>query len=289
MLLGAHIGIAGKFPDGRKGARTLADVPEVAELLGCDVAQIFSKNQMQWKVPELKREDADGFRKASEARLKGPSLVHTSYLLNLASMEDALWRKSVDGLVVEVERAATLGIPWVVFHPGSPKENTREWGCDRVGTGIEEVLTRTKGLTSGVLVETNAGAGNSVGRTFEELHLILDRARDTKRVGICVDTCHVFVSGYPIHEEDGYDETWDTLASTVGLDRVKCFHLNDAMAPLGSNKDRHELIGKGHLGKPFWKRLMKDKRFARIPGYLETPDGEAGYPKDLKALRAMAK
>lgn len=288
MLLGAHIGIAGDWPGGRKGPkRTIADAPEVGASLGCDVIQIFSKNQMQWKSSPLSTELAGKFRENSKKHLKGPGLVHTSYLLNLASMDDELFAKSVDGLVVEVERAEALGIPWVVFHPGSPKEKGRDWGCARVADGVTQVLARTKGMKAGVLLETNAGAGNAVGRTFEELATMLAGIADKKRSGVCADTCHVFVSGYDIADAKGYEATWDRFDTVVGLDRLKCMHLNDSKGPLGSNKDRHELIGKGLLGKDFWKRLVNDKRFETLPGYCETPEGEDGYAADLATLRAF--
>ena len=276
MLFGAHIGIS----------RGLPNVPAAGAALGCDVVQIFSKNQMQWKVPTLRKEDAEGFRKATKEHLKGPGLVHTSYLLNLASMDDALYLKSVEGLIVEVERADALGIPWVVFHPGSPKEKGREWGCERVVAGINVVLEKTKGLKAGVLVETNAGAGNAVGRTFAELDAMLDAVDDEKRAGVCFDTCHVFVSGYDVRTEKGYEKTMQEFEDVVGLDRLKAFHLNDSKGDLGSNKDRHENVGKGLLGDTFWRLLVNDPRFEKIPGYCETPLGEDGYAADLAKLRS---
>lgn len=293
MLLGAHIGIAGDWPGGKKGPkRTIADAPEVGASLGCDVIQIFSKNQMQWKSSPLSKDLVEKFRKNHATHLKGPGLIHTSYLLNLASMDDELFAKSVDGLVVEVERAEQLGIPWVVFHPGSPKEKGREWGCARVADGVKQVLDRTKGMKAGVLLETNAGAGNSVGRTFEELHAMLegiDGAGHARRAGVCADTCHVFVSGYDIADAKGYETTWDGFDRIVGLDRLKCLHLNDSKGPLGSNKDRHDSIGKGLLGVDFWKRLVNDKRFETLPGYCETPLGEDGYAADIQTLRGFEK
>ena len=287
MLLGAHIGIAGDWPDKRKGTRTIADAPEVGASLGCDVIQIFSKNQMQWAAKPLSPVLAEQFRKNAKAHLEGPGLIHTSYLLNLASMDDALFAKSVDGLVVEVEREEALGIPWVVFNTGSPKDKGRDWGCARVADGVKQVLDRTKGMKAGVLIETNAGAGNSVGRTFEELDVMLTGIDDKKRSGVCADTCHLFVSGYDIADAKGYETTWDGFDRVVGLDRLKALHLNDSKGALGSNKDRHDLIGKGLLGKDFWKRLVNDKRFETLPGYCETPLGEEGYAADLKTLRGF--
>ena len=276
MLLGAHIGISRGFPQ----------VPAFAASLGCDVVQVFSKNQMQWKVPTLKVEDAVGFREASKRHLKGPALVHTSYLLNLASMDDALWAKSVDGLTVEVERAEALGIPWVVFHPGSPKEKSAEWGCARVAEGVRTVLERTKGMSAGARVRLEEDAGRAVGRTFEELAAMLDGIGDRRRTGVCFDTCHVFVSGYDLRDDKGYEAAFASFDAAVGLDRLKCFHLNDSQGDLGSNKDRHASPGEGRLGEAFWRRLLADPRFRTTPGYLETPQGEDGYAEEIRRLRA---
>ncbi|HUR67660.1 MAG TPA: deoxyribonuclease IV [Candidatus Thermoplasmatota archaeon] len=280
MLLGCHVGISGG----------LENVPATAKALGCDVFQIFTKNQMQWKHSPLKPESVEGYKAGVKEHGMGPALVHCSYLLNCASPDDALWEKSVNGLVVEIERADALGIPYITFHPGSPKDKGEEWGCKRVGEAISVALSRTKGTKPMVLVETNAGQGKQVGDTFLELAQILDAVSEKKRVGVCFDTCHVFVSGYDIASEEGYEDTFATFDNEVGLARLKAFHLNDSKEGLNSRKDRHEKIGEGKLGAEFFKRLINDPRFKDLPGYLETPVEETEeYAGEIKSLRKLQK
>lgn len=277
MLLGSHVSIAGG----------VENAPDNAKALGCDVFQMFSKNQQQWAAKPLTKESAKTFRERLAAHGQGPPLIHASYLLNLASPDEDLWKKSVEGLRVEAERADALGVPWVVFHPGAAKEMGPKWGVARIAEGVNHVLATTKGMKAGVLYETNAGAGSAVGRSFDEIGEMLALSQDKKRTAACLDTCHVFVAGYAIHTEDGYAKTFEEFDDRIGLDDLKCFHLNDAKAPFGSNKDRHEHMGKGLIGAAFWKRLMTDPRFAKTPGYLETePEGHAA---DLAYLRKAAK
>ncbi|HVL48363.1 MAG TPA: deoxyribonuclease IV [Candidatus Thermoplasmatota archaeon] len=278
MRIGAHVSISG-------GVR---NAPGNGTNLGCEVIQIFSKNQQQWAAKPLDPADAQAFKEGVAAAKLGPTLIHCSYLLNLASPDDALWERSIDGLVVEVERAEALGVPFVVFHPGSPKDKPREWGLERVGFGLAKVLERTKRLRAMVLIETNAGAGNAVGRTFEELAAIIAKAGHHARLGVCLDTCHVFVSGYDIRTKDGYEAMVASFDRAVGLDRLKAFHLNDSKGELGSNRDRHENIGKGLLGEVLFQELLRDPRFKDHPGYIETPYEEDGdYVRDLARLREL--
>ena len=278
MLLGCHVGIQGG----------VERAPPVAKQLGCDAMQIFSKNQMQWKAAPLSKASIDAFRRGVQENGLGPTLVHCSYLLNLASGDDALWEKSVQGLVVELERADALGIPYVTFHPGSPKDKGAAWGCQRVAEGVSKALELTKGGQAMILLETNAGQGAAVGRTFAELGDIMARVSvDKRRLGVCFDTCHVFVSGYPLHTEEGYLDTFDTFQNEVGLQHLKCFHLNDSLAEFDSKRDRHATIGEGKLGLDPFRRLVNDPRFAGIPGYLETPGGEESYAQEIRLLRSL--
>lgn len=277
MLLGAHIGITGG----------VERAPPVAKQLGCDAMQIFTKNQMQWKASPLKPESVAAFKKGVQEHGLGPTLVHGSYLLNCASQDDTLWKRSIEGLATEVSRADELGIPYVTFHPGSPKEKGPEWGCARVGEAVAAALDMTKGAKPMILLETNAGQGAAVGRTFAELAAILDVAGDKKRLGVCFDTCHVFVSGYPIHTEEGYDDAFSTFDNEIGLARLKAFHLNDSLAEFDSKRDRHATIGEGRIGLDAFRRLVNDERFDKIPGYLETPGGEESYASEIKTLRGL--
>lgn len=280
MLLGAHVSTAG----GVKNA------PDNGKRIGCDVIQIFSKNQQQWAAKPLDADNVAAYKSGMKTHSLGPTLVHCSYLLNLASSDDALWEKSVTGLVNELERAEQLGIPYVVFHPGSPKDKGEAWGCTRVAAGVSRAVAATKGAKVMVLLENNAGAGAAIGDTIDELKSVLSQITgDTTRVGVCIDTCHAFVSGYPIHTEEGYEAFVTELEQKIGLSRVKAFHLNDSKFGLNSKKDRHEHMGLGMMGDvPFWK-LVNDARFRDVPGYLETPfETEEDYVKDLAYLRDLA-
>ncbi|HWG92306.1 MAG TPA: deoxyribonuclease IV [Candidatus Thermoplasmatota archaeon] len=275
MLFGCHVSTQGG----------VEMAPMRGRELGCEVIQLFSKNQMQWAAKPLGETAVQTFRQGTKTHELQHGLIHASYLLNLASQDDALWNKSIDGLVVEVERAHMLGIPWVVFHPGSPKDCGSEYGCERVAQGVVQALDRTKGLTAGILLETNAGQGACVGRTFEELRAMLDGIAANPRVGICFDTCHTFVAGYPIHTEEGYEETFRRFDEVIGLQNLKAFHLNDSKQPLGSNKDRHEVLGSGLIGLPTFERLARDPRFRDLPGYLETPGGDENYAREIAMLK----
>jgi len=282
MLLGAHVSIAGG----------VENAPPRAVAIQADVMQIFSKNQRQWKASPLSRENIDGYKKGVEAAKLGPTLVHCSYLLNCASADDAAWTKSWKGLQEEIERADALGIPFLTFHPGSPSDKGADFGCKRVGEAVTNALEAAKGTKTMVLLETNAGQGNAVGRTFNELAAMREvvPAPLRKRVGVCFDTCHVFVSGYAIHTEEGFADTFDTFENEIGLEWLKAFHLNDSLADFDSKKDRHAKIGTGKLGLEPFRWLLNDKRFKEIPGYLETPvEEESEYAGELKTLRKLLK
>ncbi len=265
--------------------------PQRGAQYGCDVIQIFSKNQRQWAVKPLGDSSIAGYRMGMETHELGPTLIHATYLLNLATPAEEQFEKSVVGLQVELERADQLGIPWVVFHPGSSIKAPTEFGVKRVAEGLNEIFRRYPDGNAMALLETNAGAGNCIGDEFEELEEILALVDDEhkSRVGVCVDTCHIYVAGYPIHTAEGYDETWDRFGETVGFEHLKAFHLNDCKAAFNSKKDRHENIGKGTMGPLVWERLMNDARFKDLPGYLETPLAEEGYPDDLAYLRGLVK
>jgi len=279
MQLGCHVGVSGGVENAP---------PRAAEIKAACM-QIFSKNQRQWQVKPLSAASIDGFRQGVARNGLGPTLIHCSYLLNLASPDEAMWEKSVLGLAVELERADQLGVPYITFHPGSPKDAGRDFGVKRVAEGVSKALELTAGGQAMVLLETNAGQGNQVGRTFDELAAMMAGVtHDKHRVGVCFDTCHVFVSGYPLHTAEGYQDTFDTFDNEVGLEHLKAFHLNDSLVAFDSKRDRHANIGEGHIGLEPFRWLVNDKRFAALPGYLETPvESEADYAKELALLRSL--
>lgn len=282
-ILGAHMSISG-------GYRAAV---ERAAACGCDCVQLFTKNNNQWHAKQITPEEAEQFRKAlSELGVSHPA-AHDAYLINLASPDKAIWRKSVDAFIVELRRADTLGIPHLVAHPGAYTTSSEALGLGRVVRALDEIHGQTRAVRCKCLLETTAGQGTSLGWRFEHLATILDGAKDPDRLGICFDTCHVFAAGYPMGNQKEYRATMTALNATVGLDQIRAFHLNDSRRALGSRVDRHAHIGRGMMGLEPFRLLLADRRFRRTPMYLETPKGEEnGVDLDainLSVLRALAK
>ncbi|MGD9649075.1 MAG: deoxyribonuclease IV [Pirellulales bacterium] len=277
-ILGAHMSIAGGY----------YRAVEIAHAAGCDCVQLFTKNNNQWRAKEIDDASAERFKTALvELGIKHP-LSHDSYLINLAAPDEALWQRSIEAFIVELQRAERLGIPYVVTHPGAFTSSSEEAGLRRVVAALDEVHAQTRGLASQCLLETTAGQGSCLGWRFEHLATILDGVRDPERLGLCVDTCHVFAAGYPLADPRDYESTMAELDRLVGLKLVKAFHLNDSLRELGSRVDRHTHIGEGHLGLEPFRNLLADERFAQVPMYLETPKGDRdGEDLDVINLRTL--
>jgi deoxyribonuclease-4 len=274
--LGAHVSVAGG----------LALAPDRGRELGCGAIQIFLKNQRQWAAPPLPPQTAREFRAARRRAGIRHAFAHGSYLVNLATPEPAAWRQAVDAFSDELERAEALGLACLVVHPGSHMGSGREVGLNAIARAVDEALSRTPRARVRVALENTAGAGNVLGGTFEDLADIIGRVRRSERVGVCLDTCHLFVAGYDIRTPAGYAAAIERCARTVGLSRVLAFHVNDASAPLGSALDRHEHIGRGRLGLAPFRLLLNDARFSRVPKVLETPK-EPEPIADLKNLATL--
>ena len=277
--LGAHMSIAGG----------LHLALERGHALGCFAVQIFVKNQRQWAAPPLRDEDVRAFRATRRASRVRSVFAHASYLINLASPDPVAWQRAVSFFTDELERAEALGLSCVAIHPGSHLGTGSAAGVERVAQAVTEVLRRTRGYRVRVALENTAGAGGSVGRTFGELGALVKRLGGARRVGVCLDTCHLFAAGYDIRSPTGYDAAMAECAREVGIGRVLAFHLNDARAPLGSGLDRHEHIGRGYLGLPAFRLLLNDPRFTDVPKVLETPkDPEpAADLRNLATLRRL--
>ena len=277
--LGAHMSIAGGLP--------LA--LERGQALGCHAVQIFLKNQRQWAARPLGDDEARAFRAARRASGIAAVFAHASYLINLATPEPTAWRQAVDAFTDELERGEALGLGCVVIHPGSHLGAGVEWGLGRVADAVREALRRTRGYRVRIALENTAGAGGGLGRTLGELGALLDRAERPRRLGVCLDTCHLFAAGYDVRTAIGYEAAIAECAQAVGLERVLAFHLNDAKAPLGSGLDRHEHIGRGELGLAPFRSLLNDRRFAAVPKVLETPKEPEPVAdrRNLAALRRL--
>jgi deoxyribonuclease-4 len=262
---------------------------ERGHAIGCGAVQIFLKNQRQWAARPLAAEDVRAFHAARRRTRMRYVFAHASYLINLAAPGDAPWRQAVDVFTDELDRAETLGLSCVVIHPGSHLGAGRERGVGRVIAAVDEATRRTPGYRVRIALENTAGAGNLIGNTLSELGQVLARAARPERLGVCIDTCHLFAAGHDLRVEDGWQRVVDDLAAHVGLRRVLAFHLNDARADLGSGLDRHEHIGDGFLGLPPFRRLLNDPRFARIPKVIETakdPEPHADL-RNLATLRRL--
>jgi deoxyribonuclease-4 len=263
-LLGAHMSVAGGLP--RAVERAVAH--------RCDALQIFAKNASQWRGRELPRAEIREFRAKVKSAGIGPVVSHGSYLINLATTNPALRTQSLEAMGDELDRAEALGLLGVVLHPGAYTIGNEADGLTLIADAILGLLrARRRGKTM-VLLENTAGQGTTLGATFEQLASIIARTNDHRRVGVCLDTCHLLAAGYDICSPEGYASTFAQFGRLVGFDRLKLFHMNDSKKPLGSRVDRHEHIGQGHLGLEPFRRLVNDRRFRHLPMLLETPKAE---------------
>ncbi|MHC4403892.1 MAG: deoxyribonuclease IV [Planctomycetota bacterium] len=282
-ILGAHMSIAGG----------LYKAVDRGAACRCDCVQLFTKNNNQWRARAILPEEAEAFRAALCNHAISHPLAHDSYLINLASPDKTLWRKSLEAFIVELQRAETLGIPYLVTHPGAYTTSSEASGLRRVARALDEIHRQTPAVRAKCLLETTAGQGTSLGWRFEHLATILDAVKNPDRLGVCFDTCHAFAAGYPMASEKGYRATMQEFDATVSLGQIRAFHLNDSRGALGSRVDRHAHVGRGEMGLAPFRRLLGDRRFRKVPMYLETPKGEEnGVDLDvinLKTLRALVR
>ncbi len=281
-LFGAHLSTKGG----------LHNAVASAVALGCGTLQIFTKNASHWEAAPLPEQDVSAFRRAASASGLAFLTAHDSYLINLASPDTALFAKSVNALTAEMERAESLGLSYLVTHPGSHTGSGEEAGLARAVAGLEEVHARCAGFRVRMLLETTAGQGTSLGHRFEQLAHVLQTANCADRMDVCFDTCHVFAAGYALASESDFAATFQQFGDLIGLSRLKLFHINDSAKPLGSRVDRHANIGRGEIGLDAFRRLVTDSRFRDHPMILETPkedeDGKDLDPVNLGVLRAFA-
>lgn len=252
--------------------------------IGARCMQVFTRNQMSWNHRVLEDTEADAFRANRKASGIGTVMSHDSYLINLASPEPEKHQKSVDAFEAEVERCGRLGIEMLNFHPGAHMGQGAEYGVKRIAGSLNWVCASHPDSKVKLVLETVAGQGSTVGRTFGELADILERVEQPERFGICVDTAHVFAAGYDIAGEKGWETTWEEFDRVLGLERLVAFHVNDSKVPLDSRVDRHALIGRGKIGPAAFIRLVTDPRTRGVPMFLETPAGNEGYSEEIAWL-----
>lgn len=281
MILGAHLGIAKGLPEAVHELRTI----------GGDALQIFAKSPQMWSGPPIAPAAAEAFRAAVREEKVRATAVHHGYLANLGSPKPDALARSRDAFRDEVGRAELLGADGLIFHPGA-----------HLGAGVDQGLrTLTESLRLALaarpegrvrwLLENAAGQGTTLCATFEELATVLARLDAPDRLGVTLDTCHLFAAGWDPRTDEGYGRLIDRIRDTIGIESVRAFHLNDAKADLGSHRDRHENIGKGRIGLEGFRRILGDRRWADVPGYLETPldagGGYGRYAQDLATLRSL--
>jgi deoxyribonuclease-4 len=275
---GAHMSMAGGY---HKAVRS-------AHAVGFATVQLFTKSNNQWRAAALTDAHVADFRAALEETGVETPVAHNSYLINLASPDDALWRKSIDAMTVEMERAEALGIEDVVAHPGAHVGSGEDAGLRRIGEGIDEVHRRTRGFRARIALETTAGQGSCLGADFAHLGRIIGGVAEPERLSVCGDTCHIFAAGYALATATEYDETMDALERSVGAGRLRVWHLNDSVRERGSRVDRHAGIGRGKIGLDAFRLLVNDPRWRGVPMVLETPKGsEEGEERDAINLRVL--
>ena len=277
LLLGAHVPTTGGVPN----------APGNGRLVEATAIQIFTRNQRQWACTPLALGEAAAFRQALAGSGVRAVLSHASYLINLASVVPDFLEKSRRALVEEVRRCHDLGIPHAVVHPGAHMGLGEKAGLDAVARSLDHVLRRTRGRKVMVLLEVTAGQGSCLGHSFEQLAGILDRVKEPERLGVCLDTCHLNASGYDIVSAEGYEQTMERFAGTVGLRKLKAIHLNDAKSARGSRLDRHERAGQGQLGLETFRRILNDPRLRCVPMVVETPGPIEEWKKEIGLLRGL--
>ena len=280
MRLGAHESIAGGLVNAFDRGHTAT----------CDSIQIFTKSNRQWKARPLEDEEVAAWRERMQAEEESggifPVVAHTSYLINVGSPQEETWEKSYAALKIEVERCEMLGIPYLALHPGSHLKAGEEAGLANIARALSRLHAETPGFETMVCLEHMAGQGTNMGTTFEQLAWLLDHTDQGERLGICLDSCHLYAAGYGVRTPDGYARTMEDFERIVGLERLKVVHLNDSMHELGSQRDRHAHIGEGTIGLEGFRNFVNDPRLADLPGLLET-DKSDDLHEDIENLERL--
>ena len=281
MLIGAHLSVSG-------GVDKAFDR---AVELNCTAFQIFTKSNRQWKAKELTLAEVDRYHHRQAETGIEPVVCHSSYLLNLGTPDEALWQKSIDALVVELERCELLKIPYLVLHPGGHMKRGVEAGIARVAKGLDVTHKRLPDVAVKVALEITAGQGTHLGSTFAEINDIISACQQSNRLAVCFDTCHALTAGYEFRTPASYQTMIEEFERVVGLEKLKVVHMNDSQKDLGSHVDRHTHIGEGCIGLEPFGYFLNDSRFEKVPFLLETPvdDDPGDNIRNLEKLRSLVK
>jgi deoxyribonuclease-4 len=274
MRFGFHISIAGGF----------SRVAERAELRGCETIQLFSRNPRGWKYSPLGEKNIEEFRSSIKSSGLFPVFLHLPYLPNIASQESKFYKRSVDSVITDLERAEKLGAQYLIIHIGHRMESSEDEGIEAVFQGINQAFEKVKNPVI-LLMENTAGQGTEIGYTFDQIKKIIERVHDHQRMGVCLDTAHSFEAGYDLSNKDGLERTLETFDQTIGLKRLHLLHLNDSKTPLGSRKDRHWHIGEGYIGLEGFRNLINHPLLRHLPGIMETPRKDT--VEDLKNMEVI--
>ncbi|MFH0920780.1 MAG: deoxyribonuclease IV [Fibrobacterota bacterium] len=278
MLLGAHVSTAGGVDKS----------PLNGQAIGCTAIQIFTKNQRQWSANPLSGPEVVAYSANVKESGIASVVAHDSYLINMASPDPAMRKKSITAFIDEIQRADLLHLQGLVFHPGSHMGEGEDKGVARMAQSLNQAAAEAGGSVP-LLFETTAGQGTNLGWRFEHLRDMLAGLKTPGRYGVCLDTCHLYGAGHDLTTEAAYAATLAEFDRIVGLSRVRCIHINDSKQPLGSRKDRHDNIGAGFMGETAFRLIMNDPRFENVPKILETPGGDEAYVKDMKTLNKLVK
>lgn len=281
MKIGAHLSISDHI------SNAVLD----AEKIKCDVLQIFTKNQQQWTEKQYSTEDINIFHSTvKNSKIDGDLLCsHNSYLINICASKSFLLKQSKEAFINEIIRCQSLGIKYLIFHPGAHVGQGEQVGLNIISDSLNYIIQETNDSDVILLLETTAGQGTTLGYQFEQLAYLIKNINKKNRIGICLDTCHIFAAGYDIRDEYHYQNTFEQFDKIIGLDNLKAFHLNDSKKELGSRVDRHERIGKGYIGDKAFELLMNDQRFRNLPGILEVPGGIDAFKEDILLLKNQIK
>lgn len=271
FTIGAHVSIAKGF---KKAAQISVDI-------GANTFQFFSRNPRGGNAKEFNEKDMDAFQKIREENNFGKLLVHAPYTMNLAAANEDTYEFAKMVIREDVKRMDSIGVEYICFHPGSHVGGGVEEGTRKIIEGLNQAITGDENIT--VLLETMSGKGTEIGRSFEEIRAIIDGVEHNERIGVCMDTCHIFSAGYDIvNDLDGVLDEFDRV---IGLDRLKTIHLNDSMMPFGKNKDRHAGIGEGEIGMKALLEVVNHPKLRDIPFFLETPYDDEGHGREIAMLK----
>lgn len=275
MILGAHISKAGK----------IYQALDIAHELGCDTMQIFSRSPQSWRNgSQIAAADIREFIARRKKYKIDPVFIHISYLINLASPDVRLYHASIQAYIEDMQEAEKLGADYIVTHMGSHKETSEDAGIKRLIEALNKILEKTKGSKVSILLENTSGSGSWLGYRFYHQHKIIKGVKEKSRLGLCLDTAHAYLAGYNLSTKDGLKQMMDEIDQMVGVKLIKLIHLNDAAGELGCHHDRHDHIGRGHIGLSGMQRIINHPKLKNIPMILETPKSTPDSDQENLAL-----